>query len=457
MRLTTAATRSVNPHDGALLEVYPLTPPGSVDAALECARTKQRAWRVAPIERRAEVLRALARELRLRSVELADLVTAEMGKPVSEARAEVEKSAWACDHFAKAGAGYLAPEAIPLGQRQARVYFRPLGVVLAIMPWNYPVWQVLRAAAPAIMAGNTVVLKHAPNVTGTAIAVRDAFAAVEPGLLELVVLENEQIASLIADDRVAAVTVTGSERAGISVATACAAALKPSVLELGGSDPFIVLADADLEQAAATAATARFSNCGQSCVAAKRFIVVEQAADAFEEAFTAAASALVVGDPRNDVDLGPMARADLRDALLDQVHRGLDGGGRVLAGGEPPPGAGAYFTPTIIGSVTEHNVLAREETFGPAAAVLRVRDLAQAIEVANATPYGLSASLWTADLDLGRGLAGRIEAGAVYINDMTASDPRVPFGGIKRSGWGRELGVFGIREFSNAQSVVVAQ
>ena len=447
---------SVDPSSGEQIARHPLHDGAAVDAALERARTTQRRWWEAGFERRAETLRGFAQALRDDREQLAALITAEMGKTLREARAEVEKSAWACEHYAEHGAAMLAREPIEAGWSETYVQFPPLGVVLAVMPWNYPVWQVMRAAAPALMAGNAIVLKHASNVTGCALRLAETLARVEPGLVEVVVAAGRDVAALIADERIAAVTLTGSEGAGVAVATACARALKPSVLELGGSDPFVVLADADVEAAAATAVRARFSNTGQSCVAAKRFIVVEAVADAFEEAFAAAAGRLSLGDPREEVDLGPMARVDLRDELAGQVARGLAAGGRVLVGGTVPERPGAWYPPTVVGGVAPDSPLAREETFGPAAAVLRVPDEAAAIALANASPYGLSSSLWSRDVERAKGLARRIEAGAVFVNTMTASDPRVPFGGVKRSGWGRELGSFGIREFVNVQAVTVA-
>lgn len=457
MSTTAPHVTSVDPATGAELARHLQHDEAALDAALTRAHDAQRAWRSASFERRAEVLLGIAAELRAEQERIAELITAEMGKTLREARAEVEKSAWVCEYYAAEGAGQLARETIDTGgARETYVQFPPLGVVLAVMPWNYPVWQVMRAAAPALMAGNTVVLKHASNVTGSALLLAEVVGRVERSLLETIVVPGRAVAAVIADDRIAAVTLTGSEAAGVSVAEACATALKPSVLELGGSDPFIVLGDADVEAAAQEAVKARFSNTGQSCVAAKRFIVVESIAEAFEEAFAAAAGALVMGAPRDAVDLGPMARVDLRDELADQVARGVAAGGRVLTGGTVPDGPGAFYPPTVVGAVAPDSPLAREETFGPAAAVLRVPDEADAIALANASPYGLSSSLWTQDRERAKALAASIEAGAVFVNAMTASDPRMPFGGVKRSGWGRELGAFGIREFVNVQAITVA-
>jgi succinate-semialdehyde dehydrogenase/glutarate-semialdehyde dehydrogenase len=330
--------------------------------------------------------------------------------------------------------------------------------VLAIMPWNYPVWQVMRAAAPALAAGNSVVLKHASNVTGCAqrVAAIVRRAVPDRALVEQVVVPGAQVERLIHDPRVAAVTLTGSEAVGVQVAEACARALKKSVLELGGSDPFIVLEDADIEATARSAAGARFLNAGQSCIAAKRFIVVNAVAAAFEDAFASAAASLRFGDPFDDVDLGPLASVKARDEIAGQVEAGRRAGGRLLVGGETPVGRGAFYPPTVVAGVTPENPLAREETFGPVAAVLRVADADAAVAVANASPYGLSASVWTTDLERGQQLAGRLEAGSVFVNTPSASDPRMPIGGVKRSGWGRELGAWGIKEFVNAQSVTVS-
>jgi succinate-semialdehyde dehydrogenase/glutarate-semialdehyde dehydrogenase len=458
MTVDVAAITTVCPIDEAVLARYSPHSGEQVDAALDRAAAAQRAWAAAGFDERAAGLRALAAALRGARERLAELVVLEMGKTAHEARAEVDKSAWTCEYYAEHGAAQLAPTDVETDWAASRVQYPPLGVVLAVMPWNYPVWQVVRAAAPTLMAGNAIVLKHASNVVGSALALAEVFE--EAGLrslLEPLVIESARVADVIGDPRVAAVTLTGSEGAGVAVAHACAEHLKRSVLELGGSDPFVVLSDADVEAAAEAAVSSRFLNAGQSCIAAKRFVVVEAVADAFEEAFAERVARLRVGDPREEgVDLGPMARVDLRDELLDQVRRGLAAGGRLVAGGGAPARAGAWIEPTIVADVAPGTPLATEETFGPAAAIMRVPDERAAIELANASSYGLSASVWTRDVERAPALASRIASGAVFVNAFSASDPRMPLGGVKRSGWGRELGAFGIREFVNVQALTVA-
>jgi succinate-semialdehyde dehydrogenase / glutarate-semialdehyde dehydrogenase len=455
---TTGTLVTTSPIDGEALERYALDDDRAVDAALNNAAAAQRAWRRTPFDERSAVLRAVADQLEAERDEAALLVTLEMGKTLTEARAEIDKSAWACRWFAEHGRAALADEPLP-ADGEAYVHYAPLGVVLAVMPWNYPVWQVIRALAPALMAGNGMVLPHAANVTGSArrLAALMRRAGVPDGLFEVIVIESRKVAAVIGDPRIAAATLTGSDAAGVAVATACAQHLKPSVLELGGSDPFVVLADADIAAAASAAVRGRFLNTGQACIAAKRLIVEQPVADAFEDAFVAAASALRVDDPRVEgADLGPMARADLRDELAEQLRRGLAEGGRLALDGGPLDRPGAWFAPVVVTGVDRAATLAREETFGPLAAVLRVPDTTTAIAVANDTPYGLSASVWTGDIERGRAVAAQVDSGAVFINTTSVSDPRVPFGGIKRSGWGRELGVPGLRAFVNAQSTTVA-
>jgi succinate-semialdehyde dehydrogenase/glutarate-semialdehyde dehydrogenase len=455
MTATVSSIVSIDPTTDELLAEYPLSSGTEIDAALSRTKQAQELWRQRPPSERAVAIRAVAEELTKRRDEGAAIVTAEMGKTTREALAEIDKSVWACEYYAEHAEEQLAPQPISTEWQATYVQFEPLGVVLAVMPWNYPVWQVFRAGIPALMAGNTLVLKHSSNVTGSALFVGSVFAAAVPDLaiLEVLVLPGRGVAALIGDERIAAVTLTGSESVGVQVAGVCAKHLKKSVLELGGSDPFVVLADADPDATAAAAVGARFLNAGQSCIASKRFIVIESIAEPFEEAFAMQAAELRMGDPRSDVDIGPMSRRELRDELADQVARGVDGGARVLTGGEVPDRAGAFYPPTVVAGVTTDNVLAREETFGPAAAVIRVRDEAEAIAAANASRYGLSASIWTGDVEHAKALAGRLQVGSVFINLPSASDPRVPIGGTKRSGWGRELGAWGIREFVNVQSV----
>ena len=379
-----------------------------------------------------------------------------MGKSISEAVAEVEKCALNCDFYADNAEQFLADDHIKSNATESYVSFQPLGVILALMPWNFPYWQVFRFAAPALMAGNTAVLKHASNVSRVALDIERIFreSGLPEGAFKTVLVPGAETRSLIEDRRVAAVTLTGSEAAGIAVASTSGGVLKKNVLELGGSDAFIVLADADLAAAAQTAARARFQNTGQSCIAAKRFIVVESVAQEFERKFVEAAAKLRVGDPLDaQTQVGPMARGDLRDALQQQVRDSIALGAQVLLGGKPRDGKGYYYEPTIITNVTPEMPIFREETFGPVAAVIRARDTEHAIELANDSDFGLGGNLWTSNIELARKLARRIESGNVFINGMTASDPRLPFGGVKRSGYGRELSSFGIREFVNIQTV----
>jgi acyl-CoA reductase-like NAD-dependent aldehyde dehydrogenase len=453
---STSKIETLDPATGSLLATYDEHDAAAIDATLGRAVTAFRSWRSTSFAERASLLRAASAALRARSSELARLATREMGKTIAEAEAEVEKSATGCDYYATHGAEHLSDRPTPSGATESYVAFRPLGVLLAIMPWNFPYWQVFRAAAPALMAGNTVVLKHAGNVTGCALAIERIFATAgfPAGAFATLVVSGKNMGAIVEDPRIAAVTLTGSEGAGSAVAAIAGKNLKKTVLELGGSDAFVVLADADVEAAAKTAVRARFQNNGQSCIAAKRFIVEDGVYDAFLAAFVKHTEALIPGDPLDRATtLGPVARDDLRDALEKQIAETLAAGGTLATGGKRLDRPGYYFEATIVGDVTPGMTMFDEETFGPAAAVSRARDVDHAIELANGSDYGLGGNLWTADLSRARQIATRLESGAVFINGMTASDPRLPFGGVKKSGYGRELAAFGIHEFVNVQTV----
>jgi acyl-CoA reductase-like NAD-dependent aldehyde dehydrogenase len=458
-----ATIESIDPANGEVVETYEIFSEGQIDAALDLSHSAFGDWRRAPWAKRAELMNGVARELRTMDDELSNTVSREMGKPIKEAHAEVEKCAWACEHYAKHGESFLAPEPIETGDgRRIAVHKRPLGVVLAIMPWNYPLWQVMRAAAPIVSAGNCIVLKHASNVTGCGLLLEQAFerAGAAAGVFKTIVVSGRKASELVGDRRIAGVTLTGSDAAGVAVGEAAGRAIKPAVLELGGSDPFIVLHDANLDKAVETAVTARFQNTGQSCIAAKRFIVVEAVAEEFEQRFAEAASKLRRGAPLDpETQLGPMAREDLRDELAGIVRASEAAGAKILTGGEAPNEAGAWYEPTVVSAKAGSDApVLREETFGPVAAVARVADEAAAIALANESEFGLGSSLWTTDLDRAEKLAADIEAGMVFVNAMTASDPRIPFGGVKRSGIGRELGgEFGMRAFVNMQAVALTE
>ena len=446
---------SINPATGAVVAEFDEHTDTQVERMLDDAVTAQKRWARQPIEARAAVLTAVAGVLRARKAEYARLITTEMGKPLAEAEAEIEKCAWTCDHYAQHGPGYLADMPVA-SNAESYVVYDPLGVVLAVMPWNYPFWQFIRFAAPALVAGNGAILKHANNVPQCALALQQALvdAGVPAGLMSTVLIASSRVKALIEDPRIAAVTLTGSTAVGKQVAAQAGGVLKKQVLELGGSDPFIVLADADVAAAARTAVKARFGNCGQSCVSSKRFIVEDTVADAFVAAFVAHTRELVVGDPLDPrTTIGPMARPSLVADLDSQVQRSIAAGARLLAGGAARPGPGCYYEPTILDGVTPGMAAAIEETFGPAAAILRVRDADEAIALANATEFGLAAALWTGDLARARRLVRQIEAGAVFVNGQVVSDARLPFGGIKQSGYGRELGAAGAREFTNTKTV----
>ncbi len=448
--------QSINPATEEVIETFEPHTTAQVNQALDEAHNAFLSWRETTFAERGAALHRIATYLREHKAELARLATLEMGKPIVESEAEVEKCAWNCDFYADNAEKFLADERIATNARESYISFLPLGVVLALMPWNFPYWQVFRFAAPALMAGNTIVLKHASNVSLTALKLERIFqeCGLPEGAFRTVLVPGTETRRIIEDPRIAAVTLTGSDAAGVSVASTSGQVLKKTVLELGGSDAFIVLEDADLDAAAQMAVRARYQNTGQSCIAAKRFIVVEPVADAFEQKFVEAAAKLRVGDPLDrETQVGPMARGDLRDALEKQVQESLKMGARAALGGKPLARKGYFFEPSIVTNVTPEMPLFREETFGPVAAVIRARDTEDAVELANDSNFGLGGNLWTSNIERARSLARHLESGGVFINGMTASDPRLPFGGIKHSGYGRELSSFGIREFVNIQTV----
>jgi len=448
--------QTINPTTEEVLETFEPYSQEQINVALNQARQAFLRWRTTTFAERAKHMHSVASHLREHKTALARTAVLEMGKSLTEAEAEVEKCTWNCDFFAENAERFLADEKVVANATESYVAFRPLGVVLAIMPWNFPYWQVFRFAAPALMAGNTAVLKHASNVSRVALEIERIFqeAGVPQGVLRTVLVPGSETRKLIADPRIAAVTLTGSEAAGVEVAAASGHVLKKTVLELGGSDAFIVLEDADLDEAAQVAVTARFQNNGQSCIAAKRFIVVESVAEAFEQKFVANTARLKVGDPLEyDTKIGPLARKDLRETLDQQVQQSIQQGAKVLIGGGIREGKGYFYEPTILTNVTPQMSVFTDETFGPVAAVIHARDAEHAIKLANDSKFGLGSNLWTRNIEQARTLAARIQAGGVFINGMTASDPRLPFGGVKHSGYGRELSSFGIQEFVNVQTV----
>lgn len=467
--MTAALTPSVtttNPADGTLLASYPAMGSDDIEQAVARAAEAARAWGQRPVADRAALLTAFAAHLRADAERYAALVTAEMGKPLAQARGEVEKSAVTADYYATNAETILAARPVQIDSPagvSAFVSPEPVGLVLAVMPWNFPVWQVMRFAIPTLAAGNGVLLKHSPNVTGTALALAEAFeeAGFPAHLVTTLVLAEdvvpETVSGLIADDRVAAVTLTGSNRAGEMVGAAAGRASKRSVLELGGSDAFVVLSDADVPAAAAAAVGARYTNSGQSCVCAKRFVVEAPVAEEFTRLFLDGVKALVVGDPTDPAtSVGPLARADLRDALQRQVEQSVAAGATLAAGGHSIEGVGSFYEPTVLLGTGPGMPAFDEETFGPVAAIAVAADEDDAVRLANATPYGLGLSVWSRSTERALGVARRITSGAAFVNAVVASDPRVPFGGTKRSGYGRELAEAGILEFTNQRTYWVS-
>ncbi|MFV0262240.1 MAG: succinate-semialdehyde dehydrogenase [Kluyvera sp.] len=456
--MTSPATHavSVNPANGETIAALPWASSTDVDLAITLADTGFRQWRKASVAQRTDALRAIGRVLRERGEEMAQCITREMGKPIKQARGEVAKSAHLCDWYAEHGPAMLATEATQVENQQAVIEYRPLGPVLAVMPWNFPLWQVLRGAVPIMLAGNSYLLKHAPNVMGCAALIGDivAQAGVPAGVFNWVNATNDGVSQIINDPRIAAVTVTGSVRAGKAIGAQAGAALKKCVLELGGSDPFIVLNDADIDTAVQAAVIGRYQNTGQVCAAAKRFIVEAGIAGQFTEKFVAAVSALKMGDPRDEENyLGPMARFDLRDELHGQVMATVNEGATLLLGGELLSGEGNYYPATVLADVAPTMTAFRQEMFGPVAAITVARDADHALALANDSEFGLSATVFTADPAQAQRFADELECGGVFINGYSASDARVAFGGVKKSGFGRELSHFGLREFCNVQTV----
>lgn len=451
---------SINPTTGELLHRYAEHASTHVEALITRGADAAAAWGRLAVADRTALWPGLAHRLRQDPDRHAELMALEMGKPVGAGRAEIEKCALVCDYYAAHGERLLAPELITTDWPRSYVAFRPLGLVLAIMPWNFPFWQVFRAAVPALTAGNGLLLKHASNVSGCALAIEQLFleAGVPEGVLQTLLLESSRVEALIGHPAVRGVTVTGSVSTGRTVAAAAGRALKKTVLELGGSDPYLVLEDADVAQAAEVCAAARLINAGQSCVAAKRFLVVSAVREAFEAGLVRRMAAQVVGDPRDpSVTVGPMARRDLRDALHAQVQATVARGARLLTGGARPDGPGAFYPPTVLTDVPVESPAFAEETFGPVAAVVPVADVQEAVRLANATPFGLGAAVFTADRAHGEALALQsLEAGFCAVNAPVRSDPRLPFGGVKASGYGRELAGCGVREFVNVKTIVVA-
>lgn len=453
------AIESINPATEEKIRSYPEMSKTEVEKILQEADQAFHVWRKTDIQQRTIKMKKAAELLRENKKSYAKLMAEEMGKPLAQGELEIEKCSWVCDFYADEAKRYLEPELVSTDAQKSFIVFEPLGILLAVMPWNFPFWQVFRCAAPALMAGNSVILKHASNVSGCALVIEEIFKSADfpTGLFRSVLVEIEKIAKMIEHPLVKAVTLTGSTRAGKAVASKAGEMLKKTVMELGGSDPYIILEDADLEAAAETCVASRLINGGQSCIAAKRFIVIQSIQKEFEKKFVEKMKSQRMGDPLSEgITIGPLARQDLRDTLHSQVKKSVTKGAKVLLGGEVPDMKGAFYPPTVLTNVKEGMPAYDEETFGPVAAIIGVSDEKEAIRVANSSPFGLGAAIFTKDVKRGERIASQeIEAGSCFVNAFVRSDPRLPFGGIKQSGYGRELSSFGIREFVNIKTVYV--
>lgn len=450
--------KSINPATGEIIGTYKEHSTNEVSQIIDHAHHAWTIWRDYSFDARAAAMKRAAQLLREQKEAFARLMTQEMGKLLREAMAEVEKCAWVCDYYAEHGEALLQDEVIPTDASRSFIAYQPLGIILAVMPWNFPFWQVFRFAAPSLMAGNAAVLKHASNVTGCALAIEEIFrkAGFPEDLFRTLIIPSAAVQAVIDNPKIAAATLTGSESAGSHVASAAGKQIKPTLLELGGSDAFIVLEDADIDAAVKTAVTARMLNQGQSCIASKRFILVDQVADEFITKLKSALGSMKMGDPLNDkTQIGPLARPDLVDEIERQVNESLREGAVLVMGGKRGIRPETYYEPTILDGVGRGMTVYHQETFGPVVAVIRVRDEEEAIAVANDSEFGLGGCVWTRDKARGEAVARKVETGAMFVNGMTKSDPRLPFGGIKKSGYGRELGVPGIRQFVNAKTIWV--
>lgn len=451
--------RVIDPATGKVVRDFAEATPAEARAMVAAADAAFLEWRKSSFAQRSKLMKAAAGQLREQAKSFASLMAEEMGKPIRQGEAEIEKCAWVCDYYADNAELFLQPESIATDGGSSYVTFQPLGVVLAIMPWNFPFWQVFRFAAPALMAGNAALLKHASNVPGSALAIERVFeqAGFPKNLFRALLVGGSRVDSVIEDSRIRAVTLTGSTQAGKTVAGKAGLMLKKTVLELGGSDPYIVLQDADIEHAVKTCVASRLINAGQSCIAAKRFIVVESVSDRFQKLFVEEMGAYKMGDPHDrETDIGPLARHDLRDELHQQVLKSIDRGAKCLLGGEIPKGEGAYYPPTVLAEVKPGMPAYEQELFGPVAAIIPVRDEKEAIESANDSVFGLGAAVFTEDIERGERIAAeQLQAGCCFVNALVKSDPRLPFGGIKESGYGRELSSYGIKEFVNIKTVYI--